>query len=451
MQQFSDPPGGKLQIVDQSDSRVVISIPAGGKKARGIGCFAVLWLAITIPISLVFLLVDDADWEGGQAPPFWGMVAFFGLFYAVGFGMLYAWIRMRFTEVLVAVEPGRLTIQRTLFSRKKLKRRELADDARAELAVAYTSNDVPVYNVSVGTTDGDEKFGTALSRDEKQWIVDTINRFLGHETSTLAGLSDDGWPTICDACGGELLTGENKRVCSECGKVFTADVERTATSTASNRDAGRPWGDDGTGQITDRPEPLAPYELSPDSKLTIERDEPECLQFSYRVRLPLIVKVLMGGFLLFFCSFWFGVVFTFLYDILTDPKLGAMRWAFLAFLSVFVVVGFVPLTMFLSLFLGRVRVMITSENLTASIGVGPFRKKKSLACSLIRDVGTGPVGTSRGSGFGSTRTSLLQGVMVRSSDFPLPLTVSKDTQFNNEVAGLVRYQLSHLGYLKPND
>ena len=69
MQQYSDPPGGKLQIVDQSDSRLVISVPAGGKKARGIGCFAVLWLAITIPLSLVFFMVDDADWEGGEAPP----------------------------------------------------------------------------------------------------------------------------------------------------------------------------------------------------------------------------------------------------------------------------------------------------------------------------------------------------------------------------------------------
>ncbi len=133
MPQYSVPPGGKLQIVDQNDSRLVISVPAGGKKARGIGCFAVAWLAITIPISLVFLLIDDADWEGGKAPPLLAMVAFFSLFYAVGFGMLYAWIRMRFMQVLVAVEPGRLTIQRSLFGRKKLKRCELPDDAHAEL------------------------------------------------------------------------------------------------------------------------------------------------------------------------------------------------------------------------------------------------------------------------------------------------------------------------------
>jgi hypothetical protein len=451
MQQYSDPPGGKLQIVDQSDSRLVLSVPAGGKKARGIGCFAVLWLAITIPISLVFLSVDDANWEGGKAPPFWGMVAFFGLFYAVGFGMLYAWIRMRFMEVLVAVEPGRLTIQRTLLGRKKLKRCELADDAHAELVESYRSNEVPVYTVRINTLDGDEKFATSLSREEKQWIANTINRFLGHEPGANAGLSEDGWPTICDECGGELLTGEKKCVCSLCGKVLTeGDLERLAVS-RSNLDLNTGWDENGTGRITAEPDAIAPYELSTDTQITIEREEPECLQFSYRIRLPGAFKLIGSGFLLFFCSIWYGVIGSFLVDILTDDKLGGERWFILAFLSLFVFAGMAPLGILLSLHLGRVRVLVTPDNLTASIGVGPLRKKKSMACSLIRKVGTGPLGTTQSSSFGKTKTGTLEGVIVRSSDFPLPLTVSKDEQLNSEVAGLVRYQLSQMGFLQPND
>jgi len=451
MQQYSDPPGGKLQIVDQSDSRLVISVPAGGKKARGIGCFAVLWLAITIPVSLVFLLVDDANWEGGQAPPLWGMVLFFGLFYAVGFGMLYAWIRMRFMEVLVAIEPGRLTIQRSLLGRKKLERCELADDARAELVEAYSSNDVPVYTVKINTLDGDEKFGTALSREEKQWIADTINRFLGHDPTGGAGLSADGWPTICDECGGDLLTGEKKRVCSGCGKVFTeGDLERLAVG-RSSLDLNTGWDRNGTGRITTEPDAIVPYELPPDSQITIERDEPECLQFSYRIRLPGAFRLIGGGFLLMFCSIWYGVVFSVIFGTLTDAKMGGEKWFILAFLSLFLMAGLAPLGMLLAIFLGRVRVLVTPDNLTASIGVGPLRKKKSMACRLIRQVGTGPIGTSRSRGLSGATTSVLQGVIVRSSDFPLPLTISKDEQLNNEVAGLVRYQLSELGYLKPND
>ena len=451
MQQYSEPPGGKLQIVDQSDSRLVISVPAGGGKARGIGCFAALWLAITIPISLVFLSVDNANWEGGKAPPTIFMVLFFGVFYAVGFGMLYAWIRMRFMQVLVAVEPGRLTIQRALLGRKKLKRCELADDAHAELVESYRSNEVPVYTVRINTLEGDEKFATSLSREEKQWIANTINRFLGYGESSSAGLSEDGWPTICDDCGSELLTGEKKRICLDCGKVFTeGDLEQLAVQ-RSNLDLNTGWDKTGTGRITDEPAAMAPYELSSDSQITIEREEPGCLQFSYRIRLPGILRLIGTVFLLIFCSVWYGAISSFLIDILTDAKLGGERWFILAFLSLFLFAGLAPLGMLISLHRGRVRVKITDSNLTASIGVGPLRKKKAMACSLIRKVGTGPLGTSSSSSFGKTTTTTLEGVLVRSSDFTLPLTVSKDEQLNNEVAGLVRYQLSQMGFLQPND
>ncbi len=450
MQQFADPPGGKLQLIEDSESRLVISIPPGGKKARGIGCFAVLWLAITIPLSILFFSVPAENWEGGDAPPTIFLLLFFGLFYAVGFGMLFVWIRMRFMEVLLAVEPGRLTIQRTLLGRKKLKRCDLTKDSQAELVVSYTSNDDPVYTVRINTADGDEKFATALSRDEKQWIADTVNRFLGHEISS-DGLSDGGWPTICDDCGGELLIGEAKRVCAECGKVITEDDLAEAADRRSSLGGGSNWDDDGTGQITEVPDALAPFELSAQTKIAIEREEPECLEFNYRARFPLVLKILMGGFLLIFCSVWYGFVLSFLFDILTDPKMGGERWFFAAFLSLFLLAGLAPLGTLIGLFMARVRVVITPQNLTASIGVGPLRKKKAMACSLIRNVGTGPVGTTTSESFGKTTTGMLQGVIVRSTDFPLPLTISNDEQFNNEVAGLVRYQLSQLGYLKQND
>jgi hypothetical protein len=46
-QQYSTPPAGVgIQVVDSPDNRLVIAIPPGGKKARGLGCFGVFWLTI---------------------------------------------------------------------------------------------------------------------------------------------------------------------------------------------------------------------------------------------------------------------------------------------------------------------------------------------------------------------------------------------------------------------
>ena len=39
----------------------------------------------------------------------------------------------------------------------------------------------PVYHVHVTTTGRPAKFGTFLSREEKEWIVAQINRHLGSE------------------------------------------------------------------------------------------------------------------------------------------------------------------------------------------------------------------------------------------------------------------------------
>ena len=218
---YTSPPGGVgIQLVDDDGSRVVMVIPPGGSKGKGLGFIALIWNGLTIPMGLFMIFfAEDVNWDGGAPPPLWGLVLFFSVFWAAGLGMFYGWLRMRFTRVLLSVESERLSIQRSLFGRKQLTVAELSQESYAELVTSYEQNDVPVYCVCIHTAEGNEKFGTALSRPEKEWIVETINRALGYSSSSSAGMSEFS-ERFCSECGGDLLSGEGKRVCADCGSVY---------------------------------------------------------------------------------------------------------------------------------------------------------------------------------------------------------------------------------------
>jgi hypothetical protein len=89
------PAGVGIELVESSDEQLVVTIPPGGARCRFLGFFGLAWLAIVVPISVVFLLVPDNNWDGGEPPPKLFLLLFFSVFYALGFGILYAWLRMR--------------------------------------------------------------------------------------------------------------------------------------------------------------------------------------------------------------------------------------------------------------------------------------------------------------------------------------------------------------------
>ena len=456
----SSPPGGVgIQLVDAGDSRVVMVIPPGGSRGRGLGCFAVIWNAITIPMGVVMIFfAEDVNWEGGNAPPLWGLVLFFGLFWSVGIGVFVVWLRMRFTRILLSVEPEQLSIQRSLLGRKKLTVSALTENSYAELVTSYEENDVPVYCVCVHTSGGDQKFGTALSRAEKEWIVETINRALGYSLAQ-SGTTPRSSARFCLECGGELLNGDGKRVCVDCGSVLPigagaelADASRSDLNVAGSL-ASPPLkrlpddaftGDDSDAVIQERPS-LAPYELSPESKVTIEFDSDNELVLSYRIDLPMPIKLFSGAFLTIFCIFWYSIVLTMLLSVLKNEGDLVVKLGVTAFLSIFILGGLMPLSILLAMFFGGARIQIDQANLTGSIGWWILRKKKRFPLSSLRDVGIGLAlnGYKRN---GRRQTPFQQaGAVLDAAEMKLPLTISSDSQFNREVAGLVRYQLERLG------
>lgn len=455
-QKFSTPPPGVgIQVVKSMDSQVVISVPPGGKKARSLGCFGFVWLAITAGVTGGFLFAENVEVKG-DPPPLIFLILFFGLFWAVGLGMVFIWARMRFTQLLVSVQPDQFAIQKTLFGRKKISKFKLDEDSSAELAESYRENEQPVYTVKMQGVDGSEKFATGLSYEEKRWLTRTINQFLGVDRRSTSSDSSGSLPNYCGDCGTELMLGDGKRICPDCDRVYLEGSGDEQESSFDD-DMTDPMG--GSTKIIERPAALDPYELPPDSKIRIDLDDGATLAFSYRIDVPRVAKVIGGVFLTFFCTIWYGVVGTaFVAFIGGDEPIG-MKLGLTAFLSLFVLAGLMPLGALLSLFFGRASIRMTSEKVTGAIGVLFLKKKKSISTESISDVGLAKTmvisrNSRRGDVRHSTRTpgpfSSQKGAMIESSKFNMPLSMSSDAQFNEQIAGLVRFQLERSGVRLPN-
>ncbi len=454
-QEFSTPPPGVgIQVVKSSTEQVVIAVPPGGKKARSLGCFGFAWMAIVLPVTggILYGAFEEGDVEVGAIL---GMLAFSGLFWAVGIGMIIAWIRMRFTEIFLAVERQQFAIQKTLFGRKKLKKIALDEHSRARLVESYQENDVPVYAIQMEGIGETEKFATGLSYEEKRWLASTINRFLGVDGPFEEGSAAQ--PTFCGDCGGELMIGEDKRVCPDCARVyldedteedevFDIDPDSRRARSAAAAFRGR------SGKITERPPALSPFELPEDSLVRIDLDDGETLAFSYRIQSPLILNVFLGGFLCVFCLFWYGAALSAFFSALLSDEPIVTKIVTTLFASVFLLVGLMPLGMLLTLFFGRARLQMRREEVTGSIGFWFLRKKKRISTESISDIGLAAAQVSRnGEVPTSGRLAGMMGCMIKSSEFNMPLTMSADAQFNEQVAGLARFQLERLGVKLAND
>ena len=82
-----------IRVAETTDERMVFYIPGGGTSAAGIGCFALFWNGFMVVFSPIMI---GSVIQGGQpdAPPLWGLLAFLSLFWAVGLGMGYFWVRL---------------------------------------------------------------------------------------------------------------------------------------------------------------------------------------------------------------------------------------------------------------------------------------------------------------------------------------------------------------------
>lgn len=449
--QLAPPPSpSNLQVLEESGERLVIVIPAGGTQSRSIGCFALIWLIATAAFSALYASSDDKNWKP-EPPPVWGMVLFLSLFWAVGIGMTVAWVRMRFTRLLLALEPSRLAIQREFLSKKNVSVLELDETSQAALESAYEENDRPVYRVCVTGVGREEKFGTGLSQPEKEWLVRTINGFL-HRVAEAAAPRAIDEPTECPNCGAELHAEARQLVCAACGLTLAREFDSPA-------DAPQPAFSFGamSYRLSSRPPELAPADLPSDSNLSVDDSDPDCLKVSFVFVTNRFVKFGVSAFLGVFSLIWFGGLGTVVWDHIAKFQAGELQGLGLLFLIVPLAMcfsGLVPLLMCLAIWKGRVTISIDRDRFDPRLHVGPFGKSFGIATASILDVG---IGTGERTAVdvpvrGQRKRSLSEWpvCVVLSTERSMPVGYSSDAELNEQLAGLIRYQLRQVGHELPH-
>jgi hypothetical protein len=398
-----------------------------------------MWLLIVGGVTTVFICIHlggGANAEG-NAPPPWAILLFALVFWGTGLGMAYAWMRMRFTRYLIAVEPHQLSIQRQLFKKKKTKITRLTDDSKATLVESYSENDVPVYCIEVRGEDDKERFGTALDLPEKEWIVDTINRVICPTAKPSHGRHDSD--DYCDECGTMLMDSSIGEVCPDCGKVF----EEGASSNSGDHGDD----DDSEDQSNDEyVEPLNPSDLRAESLLRVDRHSHEELSVSYAAVKNMAAKVLVGGFFAVVGLAWSSFASTFLFEMLN----GFQVFVFIM-VVIFMLAGLFPIAIACIIWFGRVKVTVNHETLTARAGLGIIAysrrvKTDSIDRVVLSQTSLSHVATQFRQSRGMERFSDRKPCTVYSSDRELPLTPGTAGALDHEMCGVIVYHLNQLGY-----
>ena len=174
------PQGSKIQVIEASDTRLVLYIPPSPRGSRALGVFALIWNALVLFISCVVLASNPLEWT---------LIAFFSLFWIVGIAITLFWLTLRFTRTFVLIDREQVAVQRLMFNRKRTKTAALEPGMHAQLVTSHEVNNQPVHAVEI--TRG-VRFGTSLEKHEKDWLVDVINRFLRYEGAPAASLHVPG-------------------------------------------------------------------------------------------------------------------------------------------------------------------------------------------------------------------------------------------------------------------
>ena len=135
--------------------------------------FACLWLGASL-IALITVPLKDVTGHFSILPA----LIKFG-FPLIGLGLLYAALRLRYTHHFLQLDATHLSLRRTFAGFRKVRQMPREVITSVELRAFYQRNYEPVFGIEVRATTGRFRFGSALSDDDKLWLVHDLRRALG--------------------------------------------------------------------------------------------------------------------------------------------------------------------------------------------------------------------------------------------------------------------------------
>lgn len=173
---IAEPPVGcRVSLVDSSADRLVLSIPGGGPKTRSLGVMALVWNTFTLG-AVGLLIAMSAEFSIILIG-----IPFLTLFVVAGLYLVGSWFSLKFTRTHLLFTPGAMAMQKILLFHKQIDQTDLDSASHARLLESYSQDGKAVFQVRVNGIQQTLAFGTALSREDKDWLVESICNFLGHE------------------------------------------------------------------------------------------------------------------------------------------------------------------------------------------------------------------------------------------------------------------------------
>lgn len=389
------PEGSRIEIADSTSDRLLFYIPGTpNPRARSLGFFALLWNSIISVIS--FMMLRQAMFggvRGRNADPGWGVVPFLGIFWIAGVVLLYGWLRLRFGKTIVLLEEHRIVIQQVLFRYKKIREWTLTDKSSASLISSYEENKRPVYAVAVSTTTTDAKFGSALSDQEKDWLVDMLNTFLQPEKFTVTE----------------------------------------------------------TGAVIPRGEPLprvTPEELPSDGLIVLEESGPERLRFYFpsTPREAHAPAVATTSVLMIFV--WYGILAAIAFAVWHAPLRG-LEWFFPALLLVGA--ALLPLIVIVLAWKGTITVDFDAKRFQCRYHIGALGYTRNIPTEEIQAIEvSADFGVPNRVRPTPHTTGVLRCVVRGRDGQPIVVTLSHPEDFTRTLAALLQTRLNELRHIPPH-
>ncbi|WP_055077370.1 serine/threonine-protein kinase [Pseudanabaena sp. 'Roaring Creek'] len=164
--QYPKPLGSRINL-KKTDSILEIDIPPAGWHGEGIGIliFAIFWNGFILFWTSMALRA--------------GLFALFSIpFWVIGIGMAYAGLSVLFGKVRLVIGDRNFRIDWDMLGIKRHVQGKTQDLRQIELKSSYEINNQPVMELRINQGIYTHKFGSGLSRPEKEWLLQEINGFL---------------------------------------------------------------------------------------------------------------------------------------------------------------------------------------------------------------------------------------------------------------------------------